>query len=92
MFLPVELERGTKALQFDVCCEAIVQNFNCGCGNLQGYTNLHLLACPNQKNATEENLEFTALEQLKNMHIAPAIFIYPKIWLSKVKHYGAIFM
>ena len=23
MFLPAELERGTKALQFDVCCTAI---------------------------------------------------------------------
>jgi len=22
-FLPAELERGTKALQFDVCCEAV---------------------------------------------------------------------
>ena len=31
MFLPVELQRGTKAVQFDVCREAIDQNFNCGC-------------------------------------------------------------
>ena len=30
-FLPAELERGTKALQFDVCCKAIDQNFDCGC-------------------------------------------------------------
>lgn len=28
IFLSVELERGTKVLQFDVCCEAIDQNFN----------------------------------------------------------------
>ena len=26
--LPVEFERGTKTLQFDVCCEAIYQNFD----------------------------------------------------------------
>ena len=31
MFLPAELERGTKALQFDVCCKTIDQNFGCGC-------------------------------------------------------------
>ena len=24
-------EQGTKALQFDVCCKAIGQNFDCGC-------------------------------------------------------------
>ena len=30
-FLPTELERGTKALRFDVCCKAISQNFDCGC-------------------------------------------------------------
>ena len=30
LFLPAELERGTKALQFDVCCQAIDQNFHCG--------------------------------------------------------------
>ena len=30
-FLTAELERGTKALQFDVCCKAIGQNFDCGC-------------------------------------------------------------
>ena len=30
-FLPVELERGTKTLQLGVCCEAIYQNFDCGC-------------------------------------------------------------
>ena len=30
MFLPAELERGTKALHFDVCCKAIDRNFNCG--------------------------------------------------------------
>ena len=29
--LTSRLERGTKALQFDVCCEAIDQNFDCGC-------------------------------------------------------------
>ena len=28
-FLPAELERGTKALQFDVCREAIDQSFDC---------------------------------------------------------------
>ena len=30
-FLPAELERGTEVLQFDVCCKAIDQNFDCGC-------------------------------------------------------------
>ena len=30
-FLPAELERGTEVLQFDVCCKAVDQNFNCGC-------------------------------------------------------------
>ena len=29
-FLPAELERRTKTLQFDVCCKAIDQNFECG--------------------------------------------------------------
>ena len=29
--LPAELERGTKALKFDVCCKAIDQNFDRGC-------------------------------------------------------------
>ena len=33
MFLPSELERGTKALQFDVCCKAIDQKFDCGCNS-----------------------------------------------------------
>ena len=28
--LPAELERGTKALQFDVCCKVIGQNFGWG--------------------------------------------------------------
>ena len=31
MFLPAELERGAEVLQFDVCCKAIDQNFDCGC-------------------------------------------------------------
>ena len=31
--------RGTKVLQFDVCCKAIDQNFDCGCDS---YTILHL--------------------------------------------------
>ena len=31
MFLPAELERGTKVLQFNVCCEGVDQNFDCGC-------------------------------------------------------------
>ena len=30
-FLPTELERGTKVVQFDGCCKAIDQNFDCGC-------------------------------------------------------------
>ena len=31
MFLPAEFGRETKAFQFDVCCQAIDQNFRCGC-------------------------------------------------------------
>ena len=38
-FLPAELERGTKALRFDVCCKAIDQNFDRGCDS---YAILHL--------------------------------------------------
>ena len=38
-FIPAELARGTKALQFDVCCEAVDQNFDCGC---DCYAILHL--------------------------------------------------
>ena len=38
MFLTAELERGTKPLQFDVCCKAIDQKFDYGC---DGYTILH---------------------------------------------------
>ena len=30
-FLPVALERGTKALQFDVCSKAIAQTVECVC-------------------------------------------------------------
>ena len=46
MFLPTELEIGTKALQFDVCCEANDRNFNCGFipKNVQIYIN------PSKKN------------------------------------------
>ena len=36
-------------LQFDVCCEAIDQNFDCGCVLKKGYANLQLLANPNKK-------------------------------------------
>ena len=30
-FIPAELERGIKLLQFDVCCKVIDQNFDFGC-------------------------------------------------------------
>ena len=49
MFLPVELKRGTKMLQFDVCCEAIDQNIDCGCVLKNRYTNLQSLANPNRQ-------------------------------------------
>ena len=47
----VGLERGTRTVQFDVCCEAIHQNFDCGCVLKKGYANLKLpvSANPNQK-------------------------------------------
>ena len=31
VILPKKLERGAEVLQFDVCCKAIDQNFDCGC-------------------------------------------------------------
>ena len=40
-FLPAELELATKALQFYVCCKAIDQNFDCGCGSLHSQKGLH---------------------------------------------------
>ena len=42
MFLPAELERGTKVLQFG--CEGSDQNFDCGCILKKCYANLHLIA------------------------------------------------
>ena len=35
-------------LQFGVCCEAIHQNFDCGCVLKKGYANLQLSANPNE--------------------------------------------
>ena len=60
-------------LQFDVCCKAIDQNFNCGCVLKKGDANLQLLGNPNKKNYNTESLITglkSSLEQLKNMHIA----------------------
>ena len=45
---------------FDVCCEAIDQNFDCGRVLNKGYANLQLLANPNIKNYNTENLELLA--------------------------------
>ena len=56
MFLPEELEIGTKALQFEVCCEAIDQNFDCGCILKKWYANLHLQANPRKGITTLELL------------------------------------
>ena len=47
--LTVELERGTKTLQFDESCEAIHQSFDCGCVLKTGYANLQLSVNPNGK-------------------------------------------
>ena len=44
MFLPAELKRRVKALQSDVCCKAIEQNFDCGHG--MGYCQTCTLAVP----------------------------------------------
>ena len=60
MFLPVELERGTKTLQFDVCCEAIHQNFDCGCVLKKGYTNLQLSVNPNKQITIQKSCELLA--------------------------------
>ena len=43
MFLQAELEKETKVLQFDACCKAIVQNFDCGCGSLHSQKKLRVL-------------------------------------------------
>ena len=53
MFLPVELESGIKALQFDVCCEAIHQNFDCCYVLKKGYANLQFSTNANKKYSTE---------------------------------------
>ena len=42
MLLPMELERGIKVLQVDVCCGAIDQKFDCGC-DCYAILHLHLL-------------------------------------------------
>ena len=39
--LTSKLERGAKALQFDVCCKAIDQNFDCGCTVMQYHLELY---------------------------------------------------
>ena len=39
MLLPAELNRLTKALQFDMRCKAIGRDFNCECAFLQGTYN-----------------------------------------------------
>ena len=55
MFLQVDLERGTKMLQFDVCCEAIHEDFDCGCVLKKGYAYLQLSANPNKKKLQYRN-------------------------------------
>ena len=40
---------GKRNLQFDVCCEAIHQNFDCVCVLQKGYANLQLSAEASQK-------------------------------------------
>ena len=47
-------------LQFNVCCEAIHQTFNCGCVLKKGYANLQLSANPSKRNYNTENLELLA--------------------------------
>ena len=59
MFLPVELQRGTKTLQFDVCCEAIHLNFDCGCV-LKKVTQICNYQQIQTKNCNTENLELLA--------------------------------
>ena len=64
MFLPVELERGTKTVQFDVCCGAIDQNFDCGgCVLKKGYANLQLLANPNKQITIQKIWNYWLKEQ-----------------------------
>ena len=55
-FLPLELERGTKTLQFDVCCEAINQNFDCGCVLKKRLRKFAMISESKPKNYKTENL------------------------------------
>ena len=55
--MEVELERETKVLQFDVCCEAIDQNFDCGYALKKDYA---LISEFKQKHYNTENLELLA--------------------------------
>ena len=68
-----------KRNQSGECCEAIDQNFDCGCILKKGYTSLHLLASPNNY-----WLKRAALEQLKNMHIAWATCILAPDMASQI--------
>ena len=61
MFLPAELEGGTKVLQFDVCCEANEQNFDYGCKSQNKMLRkFALVSKSKQKNYNTENLELPA--------------------------------
>ena len=60
MFLPAELERGTKVLQFDVCCEANEQNFDYGCKSKKMLRKFALVSKSKQINYNTGNLELLA--------------------------------
>ena len=57
MFLPVELERGTKTLQFDVCCEAIDRLWLHSQNRLCKFA---IISESKQKNYSTENWEVVA--------------------------------
>ena len=50
-------------LQLDVCCEAIDQNFDCGCVVEKGYANLHFLANSNKKITIQKIWNYWLKEQ-----------------------------
>ena len=84
-FLPVDLERGTKTLQIDVCCEAIDQIFDCGCVLKKCYANLHILTSLNKEITIQKNWNYWLKNQQLKICVLPRLpSFYLKTLLSKV--------
>ena len=83
MFLPAELERGTKALQFDMCCKATDQNFDCGCDH---YAIVHLDTLPMDCNRMRRYLieaQLNNCQWFQKYHAKYSTFIYKLLTASK---------